>query len=392
MSEKSQMPLKVTYIIGNGFDLALGLHTRYKDFIPYFVKYLHKLVRDSSSYRAMARWLVDKIKNNIYEFWNDAELGFGQLKFSECKMKRGMGNDVCKLVSFCHEQFQHAMYDWMTGEMSKFHVPVDQRQPIRELFAKRLICGCLEGGIDVGSQDLCLRTAEEKGVEMRIISFNYTNTIEQIIGDDMMPLDLVISDYGRREYRVGVRFSKVAFVHGKLNNERKYRRLVFGVDNEKQIEDPKVCEYDECLARMRKSSYKAFFRDPDRKLNTAMDWLRTSDVIVLFGHSLGITDLHWWQTIYDCVRTKRCYLVQFNHYSENDAKMYNDDEIVYKQAFLRKMFGGLGQEKVNSAFKDKFVKKIHIVPPAKVKSPNGQSLLGDYLNLNYVGQLCVQHL
>lgn len=36
--EREQKIMNITFLIGNGFDINLGLNTRYSDFYPYFVE------------------------------------------------------------------------------------------------------------------------------------------------------------------------------------------------------------------------------------------------------------------------------------------------------------------------------------------------------------------
>ena len=62
--------MNVTFLIGNGFDLNLGLKTKYSDFIT---TYCAENDKDSD--------LIKKFKKNIHknpDLWASAELAFGQ--------------------------------------------------------------------------------------------------------------------------------------------------------------------------------------------------------------------------------------------------------------------------------------------------------------------------
>ncbi|MBQ0033198.1 MAG: hypothetical protein KBT68_10415 [bacterium] len=74
--------MNVTYIIGNGFDLALGLRTDYPSFIKHYVDAMPQRVQkgevrpDSPLLK-----LCEKAKDDP-KTWADAERAFGLLKFS----------------------------------------------------------------------------------------------------------------------------------------------------------------------------------------------------------------------------------------------------------------------------------------------------------------------
>lgn len=61
----------ITFILGNGFDIQMGLHTRYKDFIENYIK---PDVNDDSNIKEFKRYLQSK--ENI-QLWSDAEIGMG---------------------------------------------------------------------------------------------------------------------------------------------------------------------------------------------------------------------------------------------------------------------------------------------------------------------------
>lgn len=47
--------MNVTFLIGNGFDINLGLDTRYSDFYPYFIK-------NASSDNMIRNWISKDIE------------------------------------------------------------------------------------------------------------------------------------------------------------------------------------------------------------------------------------------------------------------------------------------------------------------------------------------
>ena len=60
--------MNVTFLIGNGFDINLGLDTRYSDFYPYFIK-------NASSDNMIRNWISKDI-----ELWRPRrKIGWGSI-------------------------------------------------------------------------------------------------------------------------------------------------------------------------------------------------------------------------------------------------------------------------------------------------------------------------
>ena len=56
--------MKVTYLIGNGFDVNLGLPTKYSDYYQEYIEGIENL-DDSNPDNKMIKEFWDKIKNQI---------------------------------------------------------------------------------------------------------------------------------------------------------------------------------------------------------------------------------------------------------------------------------------------------------------------------------------
>lgn len=59
---------KITFILGNGFDLNLGLHTKYVDM---YENYTLKRTHESENLKTFK----DTLRNNAYDTWSDFEMG-----------------------------------------------------------------------------------------------------------------------------------------------------------------------------------------------------------------------------------------------------------------------------------------------------------------------------
>lgn len=71
--------MNITYMIGNGFDLGLGLKTSYRDFLKWF---LESKSKDSKNVDSRMMRLCEVISKNV-DTWSNAEIAFAKLDFTE---------------------------------------------------------------------------------------------------------------------------------------------------------------------------------------------------------------------------------------------------------------------------------------------------------------------
>lgn len=72
----------ITFIIGNGFDIGLGLKTRYNDFYPYFIK-------NASENNIIKQKLKEDTENKFIN-WADLEIKLGEItdSYSENQIEK----------------------------------------------------------------------------------------------------------------------------------------------------------------------------------------------------------------------------------------------------------------------------------------------------------------
>lgn len=199
-------------IIGNGFDLNLGLKTSYKNFIE--SDDFKLLVKEDNS---IAKYLIGKSKLNK---WVDIEQELTNYSIQTTK-------DI------------HVKKDFDALKTSLMNYLKESQY----------------GRIDVYSEAYKMIKDEIETTDI-IYNFNYTNSILRIADD------LCIQDIEQKH----------SYVHGSVDN----LDIIFGVEDNAKV------QYDHIF--LKKSYNKNFGKSDIGKA------LKQKNDLILFGHSLGITD------------------------------------------------------------------------------------------------------
>ena len=265
--------MNVVYLIGNGFDLRLGLPTSY----PEFWKHYEKQPPEYESNNAQIAESIAKYKHMISKKleeedndWKDLEMALGKLSIE-------FKDDVAGLRSF---------YFDLLMSLDKYLLAYDKIEPTPEEVDK------FYDDITHPSQYLTeneqeeLRTRISLSWDASIITFNYTSTFkclcERIFEPDDRPYQLEVGSFIYRG---------IKHIHGALGREE----ILLGVDNVDQIANTSFRENKSVTDLMIKSQGNgvkgtSVYRDCHRLISEA-------HLICIFGLSLGPTDQVWWTSI-----------------------------------------------------------------------------------------------
>lgn len=279
--------MNITYIIGNGFDINLGMKTRYVDFYKWYVDRIRENTPD----------VVRLFRSEIYDFIKENRKKEGEsINWSDMELALGQYTDKVP-----RDQFETLLLDiednlkaYLRIEYNKFHKEDYDVEKFKSQLADPITDHF------VVSRRRTIQTFQDRlmsGIDIRIISFNYTHTIEDLLGFQ-----------GKQtwENKKGqtIELKKIKHIHHSLTDES----ILVGVNDVQQIsnelyhEDSNICD---------------IFMKPsaNRILGSYVDWecesiIEDTDIFVLYGTSVGETDRYWWNMI-----AKR--LLQ----SENTARM-----------------------------------------------------------------------
>lgn len=270
--------MNILYIIGNGFDLNLGLKTSYKDFYDYY-----KSVESSKN-------SINNLKTNIssnYSNWSDLELALGQY------------TEVFQTVDEFDEVFEdigEQLAEYLRTEEAKF----DSTEVNREKFYENLVKP--EVFLPVAENNLIVEY-KNKFVSNRwlvdIVTFNYTTVIDKIIGKSK---NIKLGHHLKDNLSVTLR--GVEHIHGYVNE-----RMILGVNDISQLKNKAFHQNLDVLEAIVKEKCNiAYGHTID---NQFKDKISYADLICIFGSSIGDTDNLWWELIGQRLKMKKIPIIIF---------------------------------------------------------------------------------
>jgi len=256
--------LKVLYLLGNGFDLNLGLKTSYKDFYDYY-----KSIKSTKN-------SINNLKKNIsnnYKNWSDLELALGQY------------TEEFKTIDDFDEVFEdigEQLGIYLKKEESKF----DSGEVNKEKFFENLVKPEVYLPLAQGNEIIAYKN---KFINhhwvVDIFTFNYTTVIEKIIGTGK---NIKMGHHPKNSASVTLR--AVEHIHGYTDN-----RMVLGVNDSSQLKNEDFHNNVDVLeAIVKEKCNAAYGHTIDNLFKTR---ILQADFICIFGASLGETDNMWWELI-----------------------------------------------------------------------------------------------
>lgn len=277
----------ITYLIGNGFDLNLGLKTSYKDFL----KYYKKIPTDNEIIQQFKKDLDKQIYN-----WSDLELSLG--KYME-KFNKDQVDDIIVLL----DDIQDNLSEYMKMQSDSIHfAPRDLTQ------FKFDICEIQEYLNDSDKNEIITyRQGFNDKVAINVILFNYTNTFEKLSAS--VPAD-------------------IQHIHGTTSNN-----MLLGVNDDSQILNESIRNNQTLISSFVKPAMNGIIGK--YRQSACQKYIDEAYIICIFGMSIGKTDKIWWEAIVNKMKRSNVYLIIFEKLEEfNPIREYRftpkKEEIISK--------------------------------------------------------------
>lgn len=232
-------------IIGNGFDLSLGLKTSYKDFIV--SDYFNSLLEEHNT---LAIYLYKKQEiNNWVDIEKELTKYSKQIKDDKSKVK----NDF--------KELKNALMDYLKEAQEE---KINQNSKAFEMMKN-----------EISDTDI-------------IYNFNYTNSVFRVA--EILEISNIES--------------KHSFVHGSIEN----KNIIFGVEDKASVNDNH---------KFFKKSTNINFAESN--IINVLNDINKNNTLVIFGHSLGITDSSYFENYFLHLTLANNRSVLNFHYFKDEA-------------------------------------------------------------------------
>lgn len=268
------MSLKSVVLVGNGFDISIGMETSAPAFIESFVQV------GARSQNRFAKDLAARISDDGIDTWADFERAIGRhsKNFNTSSVGDYLGQK---------EALDDYLGEWLE-EKNKL-VPED--------FVRANAKNCLSSltkfrrGLPDRQRGLIEQIMKSHSTEswvLDIICFNYTDALlkmYKIVGGEGAKL----GSFSPNRYSI---LGKFVFAHGSLEQHE----IISGVDNQNQIASSELAKLDEVKRALVKEEIEASVYQRTRDAE-GLSLIRKANLIYVFGMSFGITDQRWWRAI-----------------------------------------------------------------------------------------------
>lgn len=317
---------KMTYMVGNGFDLGCGLKSRFDDTYKVYVEDRSNDSKTISNFKYnIKKHILFAAQNRTSQDINWSDFEMGMAKYAE-----SLSSEV-EFVE-CVRDYSIFLTDYLQRQEETFYNDYNKQGKDAQIAWNTHICDSVllyyKGLNNNDIEVLQNETTNHTSFSINIINFNYTSTFETLLKNAIVKQQID---------RLPVNIDDTVHIHGNLQDS-----IVLGVDNMSQFGNLKykLSEMGE-LCFIKPTLNNAFDK---QRVTRANNIIQSSDLICVDGMSLGDSDLTWREAI-------SSWLVD----SERHHLIYYDFELMRKKGLTA--FDMLMTEKIKKA---EFLKKLSI--------------------------------
>lgn len=295
--------MNIVYLIGNGFDINIGLKTRYKDFYDYYLSF--NPTSDNEQVKKLKSHLKEKLSTDD-KYWSDLEIALGNYttNFSSLEeMELAYNNLNDKFRDFIIAVDEDKL------DLSKFNI-----EKLKKSLAHPENCFCRA---EKESLRKFYANWKNSDCDVKLISFNYTSTVEQLLNYHASQVRL---DIWPLNTNCKVNLSQIIHIHGNSNIP------LIGLNDKSQIANPELREMVEVQEYLIKPLLNNM--QGHRIESDSLQAIKSADVICVYGLSLGRTDADWWNAIAQTLLSKESRLIFY---------AYDDEVSSFRVQYINRM-------------------------------------------------------
>ncbi len=264
--------MNITFLVGNGFDINLGLKTLYTDFYPYYLSKKHNDI-------------ISKDIANNYKRWSDMELALGEILTY-------IDPDQVSNFLDCKAVLESDLADYLRKEQEKIDVTSSSLQ---KEFRENISRFYEEFPVKEKRYFSEWLYQVKESIRYQFISFNYTSTLDGIV--EIAKQNKQFSTHSSPGLGYNDLVGDILHLHGTLSGD-----MILGLDNIKQIGNSELQTSAELTNYIIKASINEALGE--ERISNAQQIINNSDYVCVYGMSLGETDLMWWQFLIDWLSKK----------------------------------------------------------------------------------------
>lgn len=333
--------MNITILVGNGFDLNLNLKTQYTDFIKDYCK---NAEGDNLVIKEFKKDIAKDCEN-----WANAELAFGQYTENFKDNKKG-AEEFCD----CHDDFCEKLVLYLENQESRLNWGYSSMD-IARTFSECIIYSNLIEGLPEVEKTTIRKSVSYHGdgIIYNFVDYNYTRTLDRLFKETIR-CPAYLGGRVLKDHRFENSLGNLYHVHGDIEDD-----MVLGVNDESQISEIGIFENYE-------PEYKDSLIKPlTNEMNgTNMDekckrLIEESNLIYIYGMSLGETDRLWWRRIIDWLINHENAHVVIYAYKAPYKKLFKRDFNIFCRKMKREFLSHYMPDK---SMEDAVLNRVHIDP------------------------------
>lgn len=325
--------MNITFFIGNGFDINIGLATQYSQFYPYFIK-------NASDNNMIKSWI-----NGNEKLWSDLEEKLGQ------ELSKIPAGELDKFYDD-KDELDRLLIEYLEQEQAKYGF--EDSETIKKEFSKSMLNFYSELPVeDVASIKKTMDVYKDEDFEYSYITFNYTNILDRIVGLYDGKATVIATHQGKQYIRSN-KINQIIHIHGTTDEE-----MILGVNDVEQIGSDLLKDEELFLDTFIKRRMNNSIGQ--RKTQKATEIINKSHIVCVFGMSIGNTDKMWWEVLVEWLASnENNKLVIFWKGFEDALKKKLPSKVVRLNESIKRMVFDKGRGKYDENYYKKIKNRIMI--------------------------------
>lgn len=308
--------MNILYFTGNGFDINLGMPTKYADFYKHY--------KEISSTNKNIQILKNDIEDD-YKNWSDLELAIGKYtdRLNSIEDFDSIFDDILDNLGDYLQQIEE-MFDFSSFQKEKLY---------------NYLCNP-EDNLPKADSDIIKAYKKEWEYSIwniDIVTFNYTRSIEKILGDKTKNLKI-----GKHDLGYDITLREISHLHGFCDE-----RMVMGVNDTSQLSNSSFYKIQDVIETIVKSNCNKVQKHTVDDQCKAQ--INLANLICIFGSSIGDTDNCWWELIGEQLKRDNFKLIIFTR----------GEEVISKRK-------GYKKARIERKMKDYFLNKTKLSDEEKI--------------------------